>query len=133
MYETLVLVDQDSRISADDLERQLRVFCDDRGAHRLQLIRKGEGFSIKWPGFALVVNRNTRPTALAESVDIAARFAAGRPEQEKIALCSVRIEISGDNDPGMDYSNDFCLILEAIEELGIVYTFDSGSGQFMNL
>ena len=133
MYETLVLVDQDAHITADDIKRQLASLLERPGASRAVLTRDGESLAVKWQGFALDVNRNSHASVSTESLEMAAKFAAGRPERKRIAMSTERIEIAGTDDPGMDYFNDFCLVLEAIEELGPVYTFDLGSGEFMNL
>ena len=43
------------------------------------------------------------------------------------------IEIAGEDDPAMDHFNDYCYVVEAIEKLGAIYTFDCVSGSFMNL
>ncbi|MBP7867026.1 MAG: hypothetical protein KA419_13875 [Acidobacteria bacterium] len=132
MYDTLVLIDPETTITADDIERQLKDFCRDPGSRNAQMIRKGEGFILKWPGYALEVTLNTGRSVLVESDDIANRFAVAHPHRQRISQCSVRVEISGDDDPEMSFFNDFCIVLDSIERLGTVYTFDPGNAQFMN-
>ena len=53
--------------------------------------------------------------------------------ERAIASCKERIELSGKSDPAMDYFNDYCFVVEAIESLGEVYIFDPESAVFTNL
>ena len=88
---------------------------------------------ITWPGFSLDLYHAKEGHVVEESAEIAANYAKGKAKAEAIAACKERIEIAGDEDPAMDHFNDYCYIVGAIEKLGVVYTFDSGSASFMNL
>ena len=132
MYETLILVDDTAEVSADALSHALAEFAS-RSPIELQVHRSGGNFRVLVSGFSLRIHRNSLPEVLEESAEIAANFASGKPEQAAIARCGVRFEIDADDDPSMDFFNDYCLIVEAIEGLGRVYTFDQASAEFMNL
>ena len=133
MYETLILVDADSLITGDAIENALAaVYSQSKGAGAV-VKRNGSSFKVAWPEFFLELGLSTAPHVLEESQEIALEFAKGRPEQDKIGRCHTRVELAGADDPGMDYFNDYCYVVEAIEKLGTVYTFDQGSCEFMNL
>ncbi len=88
---------------------------------------------MSWGEFSLRLCRNSLPHVLEESREMAELFAVRRPEQSRIAACGVRVEIAGSEDGQMEYFNHYCVVVEVIESLGTVYTFDSSSAQFMNL
>jgi hypothetical protein len=133
VYETLILIDPDSSITDESIEGALGMVYKDAGASKPVVSRSGPTFRITWPGFSFEVHRSQLPHVLEESKEIASQFADVRTEQPRIAQCNSRIELVGDDDPDMKYFNDYCYIVGAIEKLGIAYTFDQGSGEFMNL
>jgi hypothetical protein len=132
MYETLILIDPRSTISADAIEQALRKVYPKDDSESPVITRSGSSFSVTWEQFAFELYVAREPHVLVESGEIAEQFAKGRAEQQHIASCASRVELSGGADPEMKYFNDYCWIVGGVEQLGIVYTFDSGSAEFMN-
>ena len=133
MYETLMLIDPETSITDDVIYAAISKACLISGGSSPTVSCRGSTFQIAWPGFSIELGRSDLPHVLEESQEIAQEFASGKPQQNRIAQCRERIELAGDDDPAMDHFNDYCSVVEAIESLGIVYTFDQGTGEFMNL
>ncbi len=133
MYETLIHIDQNTAITEDLIQTALNKAYPDTSGSNPTVIQRDSDFKVKWPNFGIEIHLSDLPHVLEESREIAERFAKGRTEQERISQCFTRVEITGDEDPGMEYFNDYCYIISAIENIGIVYTFDQGSLQFMNI
>ncbi len=133
MYQTLILIDPDATITSDAIEAALEKIYPRTSDASPVVTRSGSTFKVTWPGFFLELHRSELPHVLEESEEIAQQFASGRPEQDRISRCDSRVEIAGGDDPGMDYFNDYCVVVGEIEGLGTVYTFDQGSAEFMNL
>jgi hypothetical protein len=130
MYDTLVLIDGDQGHTLSNVEDALRQSFGGQEMPTVNIV--GEVVRLSWPGFGLDVAINSNPSVLEESMEMANNFAP-EPLRGRISKCSSRIEISGTDDPAMDYFNDFCFVLEAIEGMGQVYTFDPGTGEFTNV
>jgi hypothetical protein len=133
MYETLILVDADTSIAVDAIHTAIANVYPESAGSPPQVTRTGSTIRIAWPEFAFELYHTDAPHVLQESRQIASECAARRPERERIAQCRERVELWGGDDLEMDYFNDYCFIVQAIESLARVYTFDQGSGEFMNL
>jgi hypothetical protein len=129
MYEALVLVDPQTDISVEQLVSELENFYSS-SAKRPSISRSGDLITLAWPGYALEVGRSSLPDVLEESAELARSFAASHPEKSRISCAKTRFELSGDEDPDMDYFNDFLFVIEALQRLGNVYHFDPGAGEF---
>lgn len=130
MYETLMLVDGKNHIGLADVELVVRQRFGSQEQPTITTI--DNVVQLTWPDFSLEVGINENESVLEESKEIANEFAP-EPLRATIGSCGTRVEISGSEDPGMDHFNDFCFVLEAIESAGRVYTFDPGTGEFMNV
>ncbi len=133
MYETLVLIDNESQITADQIGASLQALFPEGNSREARVIRNGESLSVEFSGFVLEVHRSSESHVVDESREIATGLQADQQLRDRVSSCTARIELAGGNDFDMVYFNDFCLVLEALEDLGRVYTFDQGSGEFMNL
>ncbi len=67
--------------------------------------------------------------ALAESEDIA-RSRLSHPWAKTVANCAYRIEFSGDDDPDMDYFNEYFALMEELVQGAGAIVFDYPSGKF---
>ncbi|NNF27041.1 MAG: hypothetical protein HKN73_07475 [Gemmatimonadetes bacterium] len=132
MYETLVLIDPASDVSSDAAETMLAALATEAPSGP-RLTRSGDSMQLQWPDFHLSIVRNDMPHVAMESAEIAHQFASGQRQREAISKCVVRFEIAGGDDWEMKYFTDFCLVVEGLERLGTVYTFDQGSAEFTNL
>ena len=133
MYETIILIDPTTEISADEIQKALSATYPTDRPGSPSVARRGPSFSVQWPDFNLELHLSSLPHVLEESGEMAGFLPESSVHREGVSSCRTRIEISGADDPGMSYFNDFCYVIEAIENLGKVYTFDQGSAQFMNL
>ncbi len=133
MYETLILIDQDTSIDGETLSAAIEGAFASAGSSAPKITGSGSSIKISWPGFTLELYHAKEWHVIEESAEIAAKYAKGKSKAEAIASCKERLEISGDDDPAMEHFNDYCYAVEAIEKLGAVYTFDSSSAPFMNL
>jgi len=133
LYETLILVAPSSSIHDDHVASALAQLYPESNSPSPTITNKGSYYCISWPQFTFELGLSKLPHVIEESKEIADQFAKGLPQQDLIAQCFSRVELVGDDDPEMQYFNDYCYIVEAIEKLGTVFTFDQGSCKFMNL
>lgn len=128
MYETLVMIPDSLALGIGDVEIALRkVFSNEVVP---EITKDGGGLRLEWPDFHLEVCLNAAPHVAEEALEMA--LLASQERKSEIEACKSRLEVSGSNDPEMNYFNDFCLVLQALESLGNVHTFDQGSGEFLN-
>lgn len=132
MYETLILIDPASDISTDDVEAMLSDLVS-RWPTSPTLTRAEDALRIEWPDFHLAIHRSDLPHVVKESAEIAREFAEGRPQRDAISRCAARFEMAGTDDWDMAYFTDYCLVVEGLERLGTVYTFDQSAAGFTNL
>lgn len=131
MYSALVLLDAETSIGIESvLSTAKTAFPSKDGVPVLSLVQ--DTLAIKWPSFELKATFSNEGHVLDESKDLSALVKESRLS-EKIARCSARFEIESSTDSEMNYFNDFCILVEVIERLGVVYCFDSSAGEFMNL
>jgi hypothetical protein len=130
MYETLMLFDSKNHIGLAEVESAVRQRFS--GQEQPTITKIDNVVKLTWPNFSLEVGVNEGESVLEESKEIAEEFAP-EPLRDTIRSCGSRVEISGSDDPGMDHFNDLCFVLEAVESAGRVYTFDPGTGEFMNV
>ena len=131
MYESLVLVDNDSTITTDALLAELQRFYADRKHAPSEISSASQTITLRWPDYVLQVAREQLPNVVEESAEIASQFASSHPAQERIGQCNCRFCTSGDDDPDMMHFNDYLYVGEALERLGTVYRFDQSSCEFM--
>jgi hypothetical protein len=91
---------------------------------------KGDELTVAVGSFHFHIAFSDQPRVLQESIEIAAEFAADRPDRAAIARAACRFELSSDDDPDMDHFNDMLFICHAAESLGPVYIFDPQEGEF---
>ena len=132
MYETLVLIDPENEITIAAAMDRISATLQASGSNAT-ISQAGEGLSIEWPNFGVSVHRSALPQVVQESRQLADLLSADVPKREAISRCAARFEVSAGNDWEMVFFTDFCLVLESLEGLGTVYTFDQGSGEFTNL
>ncbi|MBK1791955.1 hypothetical protein [Persicirhabdus sediminis] len=133
MYNTLILIDPSTQINSDTLAAAMKKAFASSENQSPELIRQGNQLTLTWPSFTLNLNLADDSHILEESRELAAMFAQSHAKEHAIASCSTRVEIHSSEDPSMAHFNDFCFAVSAIEQLGTVYTFDSGTGKFLNL
>ena len=131
MYETLIVIDPEDDLSPDRVGAALAALYSKSAAETPAISGSGTSLTLRWPDFVLEIHHSALPHVLEESREIAELAPASH--RSRIAACRARLEIGGSDDPGMEFFNDFCHVVGALEELGTVYTFDQGSGEFMNL
>ena len=130
MYESLILVDNDSTITTDDLLAELqRFYADDKHAP-LEISAASQTITLRWDGYVLQVAREELPHVVEESTEIAEQFAGAHPANDRIAQCKCRFATSGDDDLDMMRFNDYLFVGEALERLGTVYRFDQSTCEF---
>lgn len=128
MYDALVLVDPSSPITFQDVEKVLRA----RSFSVPPAIQAtADHLIVTLNGYHLKLWWAAGPHVRQESAELANEHAKGHPARDRIALCSTRIEVSGDEDMDMDYFNDYVFILEELEKIGTVYIFDVADESFM--
>ncbi|MEL6110926.1 MAG: hypothetical protein AAFU85_33380 [Planctomycetota bacterium] len=130
MYESLILVDNESSITIDALAAELqRFYADDKHAP-LEISAASQTITLRWDGYVLQVAREQLPHVIEESAEIAAQFGADHPAKDRIAKCICRFCITGDDDPDMMHFNDYLYVGEALDRLGTVYRFDQSTCEF---
>ncbi len=131
MYDTLILVDAESQITAAAVKAELDHFYASTTGRPLSIDLRENEIHLSWMSFTLAISRSALPHVLEESAEIAAHYAAGNPDADKIAACPVRFEVSATDDPDMRYFNDFLYVIQSVQKLGTAYAFDPVSGSFI--
>ena len=130
MYESLILVDNDSTITTDALLAELqRFYADDKHAP-LEISAASQTITLRWDGYVRQVAREELPHVVEESTEIANQFAGSHAAKDRIAQCKCRFVTSGDDDLDMIHFNDYLFVGEALERLGTVYRFDQSTCEF---
>jgi len=132
MYQSLVLIDPESSISAEQLYDELCRFYDGKHGAPDHIDLSDQTVILRCPGYALEAVGETAPHVLVESQEIANRYAQHHPARERIAGCAARFLLSGGFDPGMLRFNDYLFVGEALARLGTVYRLEPGTGQFLD-
>ncbi len=130
MYESLILVDNDSSITTEALLAELQRFYADNKHAPLEIAAASQTITLRWDGYVLQVAREQLPHVAEESAEIAAQFGANHPACDRIAQCTCRFCTAGDDDPDMMRFNDYLYIGEVLERLGTVYRFDQSACEF---
>jgi len=130
MYESLILVDPDTRISAEQLAAELQRFYEGDSDAPPEIALHDGTIVLRWPGYELTIDRESMPHVLEESAELARRYAVDHPERQRIARCSCRFSTHGEDDADMAHFNDYLFVGEAVARLGRVYHFDQSSSQF---
>lgn len=81
---------------------------------------------LKRSDWTLTVHWQDQSYVAEESMEIAKRFARGRPDADLIASCNRMISTAGDPDPDMKHFNDNIRVLEVFDTLSDVFKFDGG-------
>ena len=130
MYESLILVDNESNITADALLAELQCFYASDKHAPLEISKASQTITLRWSDYELQVAREQLPHVVEESAEIAAQFGVDHPAKDRIAQCECRFCTSGDDDPEMIHFNDYLFVGDALERLGIVYRFDQSTCEF---
>lgn len=131
MYELLILASEESSPSLEKLEAAVRAeFAAQAPPQPIVTAIKADKLTVSVESFHFFIGFADQPHVLEESIEIAAEFAADRPDRAGIAKASCRFELSSDDDPDMDHLNDMLFICHAAESLGAVYIFDPQEGEF---
>ena len=131
MYQCLVLLDPDTQITTEQLALELRRFYAGNSRAPLEIAVSAQNVILRWPEYTLKVATSSLPYVLEESSDLADKCGATHPAQGRIARCHTRFEIVGDDDPDIDYFNDYLFVGETLRRLGVVYRFDQASTEFL--
>ncbi len=131
MYEGLVLIDADSRITPEALVIELRRFYAGNPEAPTDIVVLDSVVTLSWPDYWLKAGWSSAPHVLEESAGLAERAGAHHPDRQRIARCASRVELSGDADPDMLRFNDYLFVGEALARLGNVYRFDQASDEFL--
>jgi hypothetical protein len=134
VYESLVLIDPEGSLGLEGLAAELRRFYAKSSADQCPTEIKvtGSSLTLRWPYYRIDIHHSTAPHVLEESEEIADRWAGSHPERDRISKCRERLEISGEDDPDMEYFNDCLFVGEAAERLTKVFRFDQASAEFLN-
>ena len=131
MYESLILVDNQSNITTDALLAELQRFYANNKHAPLEILKVSQTITLRWNDYSLQIAREQLPHVVEESAEIAAHFGADHPAKDRIAQCKCRFSTSGDDDPDMMHFNDYLFVGEALERLGNVYRFDPSTCEFL--
>ena len=135
MYESLILVDNDSNITTNittnGLLAELQSFYADNKYAPLEIMAASQTITLRWDHCMLQVAREELPHVAEESAEIAEQFAGSHPAKDRIAQCKCRFTTSSDDDLEMTHFNDYLFIGEVLKRLGTVYRFDQSTCEFL--
>ena|SRR5215510_3775574 len=129
-YRTLALIPPDVQIVFSDVVRTVnKTFASESTtkitatANLITLY-----FNDRW---SFYIEWDSGRNVLEESHEIAQRFSVSAEQAQRIASCDCRISTSADDDPNMDYFNDYIFVLETLESFEGVILFDPDTGLFI--
>lgn len=131
-YNNLILLSDKSDASIEKLYNKLKEFYK-KDTREIKITLDEDEITLAFVNWNLYVGFSNEDNVLEESKEMAEMSAKGKAEQNEIAKCKTRFEMSADPDPNMDFFNDSCYVLEMIESFNDVYVFDSNDSSFMNL
>jgi hypothetical protein len=132
-YATLFLIDPSAKASADELAAALGKEFPAPKKDSPRIVRRGSEFKLSWPDFSLFISRNDSEHVLQESAEMAGMLPPGHPMRGRVTACKARYELSANKDENMDHFNFYVFVVEAIEKMGSIYTFDPYQAKFMNI
>lgn len=128
MYESLVLIHPDTPATSAALAAELRRFYQRIQASPTIVECSESSLELRFPDCVFYITHDRSPHVVEESAEIAEEFGAETGKQDRIAACSSRFDIHSDEDPEMNYFNDFLYVIESSQSLGEVYAFDPNAG-----
>lgn len=131
MYNALILIDPSTPASIVGLKTKIKqVFT---GSLNRDVADELAGNELKlfWLNFTFTITYADASHVLAESREIAEKFAKKHVARNRIEQCQARFEIFSDEDPHKTHFNEYIFIIESAECLGPVYTFEPASGNFI--
>jgi len=128
MYEALVIFSQANNTSAEQYAHEVQSFYSRAAGEKPVLNINEQTVVVTFKEIQFSISKNCQPQVELESKELA-KFASA--DREEIAKARCRLEISGGNDPEMNYFNDFIFLIQCAEQLGIVWAFNTRQGEFM--
>ena len=125
-YQTTVLVPARNSLTFEALIELFRKKVAKGAPYHPAMSTESGKILLKRGEWTLRVYWQDQPYVREEAIEIAKRFASGRPDVELIATCDRMISTGGDPDPNMEYFNDYVQVLEVFETLDDVFKFDGG-------
>lgn len=133
-YQYLILIDAEQSFAISDLKQKLEATYAN-SSQEVEIRQEGDYIEVDIEGYVFSVNLSKEEHVLAESEELVAeaKNTKGTDWETTISRCFQRVEMAGSPDPNMDFFNDSLYVLEAIEGMGKVYTFDPQQNEFVNL
>lgn len=135
-YELIALLTDGSDIDLGRLTHLLREeFASDPGAVvglEAYPLTESRYVAVRWGGWSFRLSYEDEPHVQVEAQEIAETYAGSRPDRGLIAGCRRRISMVADDDPGMDHFNDYCFIVQRLEEQAGVILFDPQAQEFID-
>ncbi|MBC8154011.1 MAG: hypothetical protein H7Z72_13980 [Bacteroidetes bacterium] len=124
-YPYMILLGDDSDFSLSQLADRLQVTFAKADA-AVKLAPHADTLTLVLNGaYRFTITLNEGPSVLTESAEMAGEATANK---SAIARCRRRLELSGDDDPGMDHFNDSVFILETLETFRGLYVYSPHVG-----
>jgi hypothetical protein len=132
MYETSILIHPSTPVTRDELLNSISQFYGKSKGVAPQIAARGtSGIRIQFPGFGFSIVKDGASHVIEEAKEISTRYGTATGKQHRISDCNTRFDVQGDDDPDMDYFNDYLYIIEAAQKLGEAYAFDNASATFI--
>jgi len=132
-YSNLILIsDHSDASSLEELKTKLEDFYK-KDNRNIQIILNNEQLCLKVESWTLYINYSNEKNVLIESKEIANQFVKEELLKAKIASCKGRFEMFADPDPNMDFFNDSCFVIQAMESFKEVFVFDTNNSSFTNI
>jgi hypothetical protein len=132
MYETSILIHPSTPVTRDELLNSISQFYGKSKGVAPQIAARGtSGIRIQFPGFGFSIVKDGASHVIEEAKEISTRYGTATGKQHRISDCNTRFDVQGDDDPDMEYFNDYLYIIEAAQKLGEAYAFDNASATFI--
>jgi hypothetical protein len=130
-YTAFALVPSDTDTSLRQAETYIREFYAQQShaaSGTIQIVSQDETLTIHLDSWRMFVVYNCEPYVLEESKDIAEMLSRRHPEMMKLQGYGCRFELWSDEDPNMDYFNEYLFVLEQLSKIPEAVLVDHQSG-----
>jgi hypothetical protein len=128
-YRLTAFVPPTSTLTFQQIAERIKEYIGTSNNVRVSLGEKQ--VSISYDGWSLRVYWEDEHYVMSESKDFAEHPLTPEPYRTFIASCHRRITTAADDDPNMDYFNDYVIVINALESFGEFVIHDDNTNEFL--
>jgi hypothetical protein len=132
-YTAMVLLPTDTTASLEQVESKLRsrLGTASKTSGLVEVFREDTQLTLFVNDWSLYIWADSSPTVLEETQEIVELFGQDRADQELLATYGFRFDISCEDDPDLDYFDDYMMVLKVLQEFPGAVVFDPDAENFV--